>query len=159
MNLSARACTQCGNKAPIVNSKYGLCNSCNRQRLGSSTKTYSFKKSTPNQVSKKQSFANRKMKAVKDNISKQALDEDDYYCKGCGCGGVHLDRSHSVSIKHNKSLEHDPNNITLLCRSCHDKWESGNYIKMSSLLCFQQIMDYLYNSDKMAYWKIKNKEQ
>lgn len=158
MNLSIQVCIQCGNKAPIVNVKYGLCNNCNRQRLGSSTKTYIFKKSSPNKISKKQSLSNYKMKEVKDNISQQAIDRDEYYCKGCGLGGVNLDRSHNVSISSNKSLQHDPNNITLLCRSCHEKWESGNYVKMSSLLCFSQIMNYLYDSDKTAFWKIKNKQ-
>lgn len=159
MQYKVDVCSDCKKTLPIVNVKYGLCNTCNKNRLGKSPKQYSLQVShSPSQVSKKQSVSNRLMKEMKDNITQQAIDEGEYYCRGCGCSGMNLDRSHNISIKQNKSLEHDPNNITLLCRSCHQKWESGNYLQMSSLLCFNDIMKYIFNVDRSVFWKIENKK-
>lgn len=72
----------------------------------------------------------RKAKETKVN---DQLEEYGYnFCESCGVSsGVYLDCSHDISVKEAKEtgrteLAYDPNNITILCRNCHQKKDKLN---------------------------------
>lgn len=166
---------KCGSKY-IVNMKYRLCVNCNHERLHGETlvettirksqvyNNNSLKKQQqtiskpakiyhiPHSTSKK-SKINEKLTQVKKEIELEAIQDGTYYCKGCG-SGVGCDKSHILSIKSHPELELDKENIDLLCRDCHVKWESGDIVKMKSLLCFERYLEYIEKHDNFKYTQI-----
>src|SRR5690606_14450969 len=75
-------------------------------------------------------------------------------CEGCGQYHSNLDYSHILSVKQRKDLELEKDNKNLLCRQCHENWESRNAQKMLSLECFYNNMKYIRSVDKERFWKI-----
>ena len=69
---------------------------------------------------------------VKNEVRQQAFDNNEYYCRGCG-KATGLDCSHNIGL--GQSLEHatDYDNLVLLCRSCHQKFESFDISQMLEL--------------------------
>lgn len=97
------------------------------------------------------------LKKLKDSISNKAVKNGTYFCSGCGRGDEWLDRSHILSVKQRKDLELVEENIDLLCRSCHEKWESGNIVKMMSLNCWNRYIEYIRMNDEQKFYKLKYK--
>lgn len=125
-------------------------------------KVYTFKsKSTPTSSSKpiKQQTTkekNRKnaLSQVKSEIEIEAMQDNRYFCWGCGHAKGGLDKSHILSVKQRKDLELDKDNINLFCRDCHVDWESGDIVRMIKLLTFTKDLEYIKSKDKGTYNKI-----
>ena len=122
MKIDIGECCSCGKNLPLVNKTKKLCNQCNRIRLGTKTSIPTFKKSPIKPFSTKGKRDYLELKKIKDSITQDALERNEYICSGCLKQGVNLDRSHNVPISFDSSLKLDKENITLLCRECHDKW-------------------------------------
>ena len=154
-------CSQCHNTTFIVNRKYHLCDECNYKRLHngiSKAEVYQQKQSgkvrKPTYVKKitqKQAEINKFLSDVKKNITKQAIENNEYYCHGCNKATQQLDHSHILSVKHRADLQLDENNINLFCRECHKKWESGDIEKQLSLLTFEKDLMYIKQHDSYRY--------
>lgn len=165
------SCSRCEKQKFIVNKKYNLCDDCNYYRLNGKTKqevyqekasqkskkTYQTKKSQLKKVSKikiqtqKEKQVKNKLSQLKNQIREKAALNNQYFCWGCGKGGVQLDCSHILSVGQRKDLELQEENINLFCRSCHIKWESNDVEKMSQLLTFEKDIDYIKKNDSMRY--------
>lgn len=170
-------CSSCNTPQYLVNRTKKLCYRCNHFRIhGESVeetqnrqqrewrlrseekqknkaptppKIYTIKQTT-SKTAKKDS----ELSKLKFSISEEALMDGTYYCKGCGHSGQGLDRSHILSEKQRPDLALEEENIDLLCRECHMKWESWNIIKMLSLICFEKYLKYIYGKDKETFYKI-----
>ena len=79
-----------------------------------------------------QNTIDSKTKKAKIKVIQKQLDEKGYnYCEAVNCGkssGVILDCAHVVSVKKAKEMGktelcYDPNNIVILCRECHQKYD------------------------------------
>lgn len=151
------SCSKCNKNYPIVNKKYNLCNDCNYLRLNGKSrvevyaerfkqkpiKIYHIKsKSRPRQQTEKEREIKRELSNVKLKIDLDAIQSNEYYCKGCGISYPGMDRSHILAVGEYKELELDPDNINLLCRSCHHKHESKDVVQMVMLNCFCSDMEY-----------------
>lgn len=77
----------------------------------------------------------RKMRVAKMELIEEQLDSFGYnFCQERKCkrsNGVRLDCSHTISIQHAKNLGKtelcwDKNNMRMLCRSCHQKFDKLN---------------------------------
>ena len=85
-----------------------------------------YKTSTGERLSKSV-IDSRVRKAKKTKIQNMIISQGYIYCEDCGrSGGMPLDCSHDLSVdqcqKQGKSeLAYDTNNITIRCRSCHQK--------------------------------------
>jgi 5-methylcytosine-specific restriction endonuclease McrA len=113
------------------------------------------------QPKKKINFFSDKGKTKHDEISEkkrivrqQAERLDETYCKGCYRADCGLDTSHIISIAQRPDLATDINNISLLCRNCHVKHESGNIKLMLELNCFEKDMRYIYAHDETKFNKV-----
>ncbi len=166
-------CSKC-NHNPIINQKYKLCDNCNYVRLHGETKQTVYSRNSSKNQLKKQKVTNvpqlkrtplrtkvspnaDKLKQLKDSITQKAIDNGTYYCSGCGISDGHLDRSHILSVGQRKDLELVEENIDLLCRSCHEKWESGDVNKQIELNCFKKYVDFIYEHDSSKFWKMMGK--
>lgn len=186
MELQEGICSNCNKHRAIVNRGKTLCDNCNYQRLHSgktkediAKEKIKIKESKMREISlkshdsinhssfqnkrvkikaitAKQSNLNKQLSQIKNEIALEAIQNDEYFCKGCGSSSE-IDKSHILSIGQRKDLELVKENIQLLCRRCHIKWESGNYEKMSSLWCFDDNMEYIASIDLEKYHKIVNK--
>jgi hypothetical protein len=74
----------------------------------------------------KQSVIERLISKAKEQKVRQQFDEYGYnFCEQCGISsGTYIDCSHNISVKEAKEtgrteLCYDINNITMLCRKCH----------------------------------------
>lgn len=164
MNYIKGICSNCSQEEWIVNKTYNLCDNCNHIRLHGETKQetahrkaleYAERRKAKgahkiNQVSDKQKEINKNLAAVKRLVSLERPSE----CQGCMKNTDQLDRSHILSVAQRPDLQLDPRNINLFCRSCHEKWESGDIFKMSSLLSFTKDMRYIFDMDSVRYYKI-----
>lgn len=158
MQLKICSCKGCGNTRPIVNVKYGLCNQCNRVRLGSTKVSYELKRTVlkPKKGAKRiNPLSDRKIQIRKElKIVKEAVEErDERRCQGCRVGQT-CDKSHILSVGQREDLELEIDNIQLLCRSCHMKWESWDVEKMLDLNCFESNMRYIEANDEGTFWKL-----
>lgn len=168
--IEKEQCRQCGNDSYIENRTRMLCKECNHIRIHGETiqekqrrkaQEYAEKRKAKggskkvNQISDKQKSINKEMTAMKKGISLAVISKDGYeQCAGCMRTDEHLDKSHILSVKQRPDLQLDPRNIELLCRKCHEKWESGDILQMSSLLCFQKDMRYIFDMDGTKFQKI-----
>lgn len=174
-------CTKCKKNYIIVNKKYGLCNSCNYERLNNKTiiqnrkerHQESLKNKKPIQYTeiqikplnkskiKQQTIREKQIKTklslLKKEIELDAILNNEYYCKGCGTSKDGLDKSHILSVGKYKHLELVKDNIQLLCRSCHLAWESNNIDKMMKLNCFEDNLLIIKRYDLETYRKLVTK--
>lgn len=157
---------------PTINRKYNLCNDCNYIRLNGKSrqqtyqernelrpkKTYQLKSHKPIKQQTQKEFTQKKeLSQVKREIELEAVQNGTYYCKGCGISYVGLDKSHIVSVGKRKDLELEKDNINLLCRDCHEDWESGDIIRMIRLQCFEKDLKYIQEKDLSIYGIVINK--
>lgn len=105
------------------------------------------------QQSKKGAQQAREVTKVKREVTEAALDGGFIECQGCGSFFDTIDRSHKVALSHSGTLASDPDNLRLLCRSCHMKWESMDAQQMIELDCFLEDMHYLLDMDTERFWK------
>jgi 5-methylcytosine-specific restriction endonuclease McrA len=93
--------------------------------------------------------------AMAAKIKKQIFDGKGHAeCEGCAQYFASLDSSHKVPRSQSLALYDNPENIRLLCRDCHNKWEHGAVLQMIELRCFDQDMKYLFENDVERFWKI-----
>ena len=167
-------CKQCNLEKQIQNKTRTLCADCvyknnhdgkSKQEVYSSKaslkpiKSYVFKRSTPiKQQTKKEGSIKKELSIVKNKIRQDALQNDEYYCKGCGVTGA-LDCSHILSVGQFKELELDEENINLFCRTCHMNWEANDIEKMGKLLTFRKDLEYIKKHSRERYSKIVHKMQ
>lgn len=93
------------------------------------------------------------LKILKEQIHVENINNNTYYCRGCGLNGhsQHLDCSHILSVKQRKEMELVKDNIQLLCRTCHMDWESWNFKKMNKLNCFKSNLEFLKEHDQYRF--------
>lgn len=166
MQLKIEKCSCCEKTRPIVNRKYLLCNECNGKRLHNDTdqkedssgseRPRTVLKRTPikRKVYKIKQITTRKAKVRKElGLVKAAVESRD--CGIClGCAGIGGDKSHILSIAQHQALELMEENIQLLCRECHMKWESWNVEKMTSLLCFEDNMRFIETHSTSTFYRV-----
>lgn len=112
------------------------------------------KKTKATKQAKKESNTKQQLSVLKKQIEDEALDNDTYFCKGCGASYLGLDKSHILSVGQRKDLELEKENIDLLCRDCHMDWESGNVERLVKLDCIDRYLDYIYKKDTTKYFSI-----
>lgn len=180
MKVIKKECSECNKDVLIVNRTKWLCDECNFMRLHDGKTrheifkekeanlreislksaemnfdTFKQKKSFKiNQTTSKQANLNRKLSELKKEIALKAIQNDEYYCKGCGSGSE-IDKSHILSIGQRKDLELVEENIQLLCRRCHVKWEGGIIHQMISLHCFRENLLFIRRYDRNRYNQLK----
>ena len=174
--MNQEICNNCNKLKYIVNRKNMQCQDCNHFRLHNETiqetqnrksKQYQEKaklkvpkvQTTPKKIYKlkqstsKQSLLNQKLSEVKNEIEMEAIQNDMYFCQGCGKGGG-LDKSHILSIRQRKDLELIKENIDLLCRDCHMDWESSDILKILKLDCLERYFEYIEREDSETLMKL-----
>lgn len=173
------SCSSCDTNKPIVNKKHNLCDDCNFMRLHngkSKAEVYSerqkdkqqdwttslpktrlpiVKSSKPlKQQTVKQSGQQVKLNRLKQKIELEAIQNNEYFCWGCGNAKGGLDKSHILSVGQRKDLELIKANINLFCRKCHSDWESGDLIKMLNLNSFEKDLQFIKENDTKVYNKL-----
>lgn len=175
-------CSKCGKESPIVNKKYDLCYYCNFQRTHNGVSYFEHQQEKQQEYIKKQqrkaieklvsdpskqrtpikkqtskeASVKSKLSLVKQEIRLEAIQNNEYYCKGCGTANDVLDCSHILSVSMFKHLELVKENIQLLCRMCHRVWE-GSYIwEKMELLCFEENLEFIKHHDLQSYNKLFN---
>ena len=105
-----------------------------------------------------QAVRERKIKRELSKIKKEAKEissKSGGVCEGCGVGFSNiLDYSHILSVAQRKDLELDKDNKNMLCRTCHNKWESNNAEKLSELKCLYRNLEYIRKKDEGRFWQI-----
>ena len=153
-------CANCVNIA-----KYGeaLIETLKRKQRESQQRAKERQKAKPPQYKQKTKipFFSEKGKTRHDEINEtkrivrqQAQRLDETYCKGCYRADCGLDTSHIISIAQRADLATDIYNVTLLCRECHVKHESGNINLLLELKCFEADMQYIHAHDETKFNKI-----
>jgi 5-methylcytosine-specific restriction endonuclease McrA len=117
------------------------------------------KKKTKSSQQLRQEEIDIQIKLLKEQIRQEAINNDNYHCVGCMKTSYILDCSHIISVKQEKSLELVKENIQLLCRDCHIKWESWEFEKMSSLYCFKSNLEFIKDHSTKTYYRILSKEE
>lgn len=114
-------------------------------------------KKTPvkKQTSKEKTVKN-KLSALKKEIELEAIQNNEYYCTGCGKTQAGLDKSHILPVGTHKHLEVVKENIQLMCRSCHIIWESAPLKLKLDLLCFKNNINLIKKLDYSKYLFIVN---
>lgn len=108
------------------------------------------------QQTKKEAGIKSKLSILKNEIRLDAVQNNEYFCKGCGCAGA-LDCSHILSVGKFKHLELVKENIQLLCRVCHLRWESNCIDMQMALNCFENNLIFIATQDQEAYQKFKTR--
>lgn len=182
-NYGIDTCSKCGTETYIINRTHHICENCNSWRLHGKSlidlrrekqkayrinqlkkskakaeklKEQGIKKHVPKirQVSEKQKQINEQLKKVKDKITEDAINTNNYYCHSCGCVNLNLDRSHRISVKQRPDLQCDPLNIKLECRKCHQNYESGDWSKMILSNCIVEDLHYIFLNDSERFNKL-----
>lgn len=178
-------CSKCNKELPIVNKKYKLCFSCNftRTHNGVSYQQHQLQKQREyikkqqrkaierslsgdvpeknrkpiKQQTVKEATVKSKLSLVKKEIRLEAIQNNEYYCKGCGTANDVLDCSHILAVSMYKHLELVKGNMQLMCRNrCHRIWESGYIWEKMELLCFEDNLEFIRQYDEVAYRKLFN---
>jgi 5-methylcytosine-specific restriction endonuclease McrA len=102
------------------------------------------------QQTKKEAGVKSELLKLKNEIRLEAIQNDEYYCKGCG-KAVGLDCSHILSVGKYKHLELIRDNVQLLCRQDHQIWESGTIQQQIKLHCFIDNLQFIYLHDPFAH--------
>jgi 5-methylcytosine-specific restriction endonuclease McrA len=174
-------CGNCKKERKIINVKYTLCIECNSIRLHGKSQSERQAKSVVRYRSKKliknrdivkqdtptlssirkqsfrESIIKNKISQLKRSIELEAIQNNEYYCAGCGISYVGLDKSHILSVGQYKHLELIKENIQLMCRECHVIWESGTIDEKIKLNCFVNNMTFIKSYDKIMFNKLMNK--
>lgn len=112
------------------------------------------KKRTP---IRKQTSKDAKVKSALSELKKaielEAVQNNEYYCAGCGKSHVGLDKSHLLSVGQFKYMELVKANIQLMCRTCHQIWEMGTIDQQLDLHCFVDNLIFIYQHDLTSYNK------
>lgn len=134
------------------NKKYQL-NSKKRaeeKMKGKAPKQYTIPK-----FSKKGAQQANRVRAIKNELKHKHTEGEEYgQCEGCLRYFKGLDASHKVPLSQSIALASEPENIRLLCRECHNKWEHGTVHQIIQLECFEEDMLYLLDMDPERFWKI-----
>lgn len=88
-------------------------------------------------------------------IKAQIMEEREHCCAGCGNYGAMITFSHRIPRSRRLDLMTDPNNIDLMCMSCHDKVETSRY---DELLNGNEIQDYIHANDPELYYLKESKQ-
>lgn len=163
-------CSGCDLPKPIVNVKYHLCPDCNSLRLHSkslserqaeSVKKFRDKnriksnhivsRSPIRRQTTKEAGVKSSLSTLKNKIRLDAVQNNEYYCQGCGSGQIDLDCSHILSVGQYKHLELVKENIQLMCRKHHDIWESGEIWDQLQLNCFAMNLIWVYRHDQQKF--------
>lgn len=99
----------------------------------------------------------KELSELKALIRREAIENDQYYCEGCGQSHVILDCSHVMSVGRFKRFELERQNVRLLCRSCHLKHESNDMKQMTQLFCFNDDMLYIKSKNILEYNRLEIK--
>lgn len=146
LRISLGTCSGCGDKdVPIVNKKYGVCNTCNRERRGTPRPTSTFKQSTFKAAHTTSSGLKGGRIKVNKKKTQAAISRDeafyeevwnerDHNCEECGIflgdrfrddDGKVIDRfrySHILGKGAYPMFRHRKENINLVCLKDHDRW-------------------------------------
>lgn len=109
------------------------------------------------QQTSKEAGIKKLLSDLKKEIDLEEVQNNTYFCKGCGCSQVGLDKSHILSVGQYKHLELVKANMQLMCRKCHTLWESGAIEEKIALHCFIDNVMFIYHNDQEAYRKIITK--
>ena len=85
--------------------------------------------------------------------------ERPHKCEACGLPTERLDFSHVIRRSRNASLIAEPKNIRLHCRSCHNKWDSGNAQQMMECNDFDENVNYIYEKERSLFGSIAVKAE
>jgi hypothetical protein len=107
------------------------------------------------QKSTKQTVRQQELSTLKKTIEVEALQNNEYYCWGCGQAKGGLDKSHILSVGQRKDLELLKENINLFCRTCHQTWEGGIIHKMITLNSFKKDLLFIQQYDRNRYNQLK----
>ena len=129
----------------------------NKQEKQKIQKLFTEKTSSVTEQQKKSILESKQLSELKNLITDENLKNGTYYCRGCGSQQEGLDRSHIIGIAQRPDLKLLKENIDLLCRYCHIKWESGNIIKQLQLNCFSDYLEFLKKHDNIKYQNLLNK--
>lgn len=105
------------------------------------------------QQTNRESLVKAALSGIKRDIELEAIQNGEYYCKGCGKGHVGLDKSHILSVGRFKQYELVKRNIQLLCRTCHVIWESGDIDQQIGLICFVDNLQFINSVEPMEWQK------
>lgn len=105
------------------------------------------------QQTKKEAGIKSQLSAVKKDIELEAVQNNEYFCKGCGNSHVGLDKSHILSVGQFKQYELLKANIQLMCRNCHMIWESGTIEEQMKLLCFVDNLRFIFTLELLVHQK------
>ena len=135
------SCKKCKKDYKIVNKYYGLCLSCNNERLHGSKygKTYNGIKRSRKSNSNDEAKLRRQKRIDADEVFyEKCFNMSDHKCEECGVNlptefrdeeGRVIARwrySHIIAKSIAPELRHDVNNINHLCIECHTKWDFGD---------------------------------
>ncbi len=176
-----KPCKECGHTKVIVYQKGVLCHRCNDLRLQEARaqkskdrerKAVIFDKGEAapelNKLKKQYSINNLSSKGAKrrqeyrdlcKEIDQEAIDDNKYYCWGCGSGSRPLSHSHTIAKSQRKDLELDKDNLELECldwggvKGCHNIWETGTLEEQKKLLNFDRKIEYIKRTDSMIFNK------
>ena len=101
----------------------------------------------------KEAGVKSKLSILKREIEMEAVQNNEYFCKGCGISKAGLDKSHILPVGQFKHLELVKENIQLLCREDHIIWESGTIDMQMNLNCFVDNVCFIHIYDKVQYQK------
>jgi len=165
--ITRDVCKGCDKERFIVNKKYCLCDDCNYKRThkGQSKHEVAQGKAPKEREVKKYYIKPKKseikvksaLSELKTQIELEAVQNDEYFCNGCGVSYPGLDKSHILSVGQRKDLELFKENIQLMCRTCHMKWESWNIQQMITLHCFERNLEFIKEWDIETYNKLTTK--
>lgn len=153
MQLKIEECRECKATQPIVNRKYGLCNGCNRKRLGNTQKTYELKRTPIKKVSSRQREKNKSIAKAYQQMAEELPPK----CTGCGTAS-NLSHSHIIPRSRRSDLVDVVENITYHCLSagskigCHDIWEHGTMDEKRQLRDFDKLMTYIKRTDEEYFY-------
>ena len=94
------------------------------------------------------------IQAAKSKVKAQAKEGAFTQCGGCGGHFKSVDASHKVPVSQSSQLAASPENIRLLCRSCHEAWEHWRMPDLINLKCFLEDMEYLSRKDWPRFCRI-----
>jgi hypothetical protein len=95
----------------------------------------------------------KQLSELKKEIELEAVQDNEYYCRGCGNSHPGLDKSHILSVGRFKALELVKANMQLMCRKCHEIWESGTIEQQMRLHCFIENNVFIYHYDHTTFNK------